>query len=67
MLYVSHNMRTVSELCNRGVYLDHGRLTYDGTTERAIELYAAAASAISTAIWTDVAPMRAARRCGCCA
>ncbi len=39
VLYVSHNMRTVSELCNRGVYLERGRLTYDGTTERAIELY----------------------------
>ena len=39
VLYVSHNMRTVSELCNRGVFLDHGKLTYDGTVERAIELY----------------------------
>ena len=40
VLYVSHNMRTVSELCNRGIYLERGRLTYDGTTEHAIELYA---------------------------
>ena len=39
VLYVSHNMRTVSQLCNRGLYLDNGRLTYDGATERAIELY----------------------------
>jgi len=39
VLYVSHNMRTVAELCNRGVYLEGGRLLYDGTTERAIELY----------------------------
>ena len=39
VLYVSHNMRTVSQLCNRGIYLDGGRLTYDGTVERAMELY----------------------------
>ena len=39
VLYVSHNMRTVSQLCNRGLYLDGGHLTYDGTVERAMELY----------------------------
>lgn len=39
VLYVSHNMRTVAELCNRGIYLEGGKLLYDGTTERAIELY----------------------------
>ena len=39
VLYVSHNMRTVSQLCSRGLYLDSGRLTYDGTVERAMELY----------------------------
>ena len=42
VLYVSHNMRTVSQLCNRAVFLDHGHLHYDGTTERAIELYGGA-------------------------
>ena len=39
VLYVSHNMRTVTQLCNRGLYLDAGKLTYDGTVERAMELY----------------------------
>ncbi len=39
VLYVSHNMRTVSQLCNRGLYLDAGKLTYDGTVEHAMELY----------------------------
>ena len=39
VLYVSHNMRTVSQLCKRGIYLEHGRLCYDGTVEHAIELY----------------------------
>ena len=39
VLYVSHNMRTITQLCNRGVYLEKGRLTYDGTVEHSIELY----------------------------
>ena len=39
VLYVSHNMRTVSQLCNRGIYLEQGQVGYDGTTEHAIELY----------------------------
>lgn len=39
VLYVSHNMRTVSQLCNRGIYLESGRVNYDGTVEHAIELY----------------------------
>jgi len=42
VLYVSHNMRTVSQLCNRALFLDHGKLIYDGSTERAIELYGGA-------------------------
>jgi len=42
VLYVSHNMRTVSQLCNRAVFLNHGHMEYDGNTERAIELYGGA-------------------------
>ena len=42
VLYVSHNMRTVSQLCSRALFLDHGKLLYDGSTERAIELYGGA-------------------------
>ena len=39
VLYVSHNMRTVSQLCSRGIYLESGKVGYDGTVEHAIELY----------------------------
>lgn len=42
VLYVSHNMRTVSQLCNRGLFLHQGKLIYDGTTDKAIELYSGA-------------------------
>ena len=39
VLYVSHNMRTVNQLCNRGIFLENGHLMYDGSVERAVELY----------------------------
>lgn len=39
VLYVSHNMRTIAQLCTRAVFLDHGKLLYDGDTDRAIALY----------------------------
>ena len=39
VIYVSHNMRTVTQLCNRGIYLEQGRVKYDGTVEHAVELY----------------------------
>ena len=42
VLYVSHNMRTVSQLCNRALYLESGKLIYDGTTEKAVDLYGGA-------------------------
>ena len=40
VLCVSHNMRTVQQLCTRAIYLDKGRLTYDGDVDPAISLYA---------------------------
>ena len=42
VLYVSHNMRTVSQLCSRALFLDSGKLVYDGTTAKAIDLYGGA-------------------------
>ncbi|MDO4739987.1 MAG: polysaccharide ABC transporter ATP-binding protein [Eubacteriales bacterium] len=40
VLCVSHNMRTMQQLCTRAIYLDRGRLTYDGDVDPAISLYA---------------------------
>lgn len=42
VLYVSHNMRTVSQLCNRVICLDHGKVTYDGEPQAGIERYVGA-------------------------
>lgn len=39
VLYVSHNMNTIRELCSRCIVLDHGHLVFDGNVEDAIALY----------------------------
>ena len=39
VIYVSHNMRTVSSLCNRAVFLESGKLIYDGTVSKAMDMY----------------------------
>lgn len=39
ILYVSHNMSTIRELCDRCIVLDHGTLAYDGEVEKAISIY----------------------------
>lgn len=39
VLYVSHNMNTVRNLCNRCVVLSKGKVIYDGNVETAIDIY----------------------------
>ncbi|MBR2989938.1 MAG: ABC transporter ATP-binding protein, partial [Solobacterium sp.] len=39
ILYVSHNMNTVRQLCDRCIVLDHGRLLYEGNPDEAIGVY----------------------------
>lgn len=39
ILYVSHNMNTIRQLCNRCIVLQKGKLIYDGDVEKAIEIY----------------------------
>ena len=39
VLYVSHNMNTIQQLCSRCVVLDKGRIIYDGNVEEAIRIY----------------------------
>lgn len=44
VLYVSHNMNTIRQLCTRCIVLDHGKLIFDGDVEKAIEIYEEAKS-----------------------
>ena len=39
ILYVSHNMNTIRQLCDRCIVLDHGRLIFDGDVEDGIAIY----------------------------
>jgi lipopolysaccharide transport system ATP-binding protein len=39
VLFVSHNMTAVAELCSRGIVLDAGKLIFDGSAKQAIQLY----------------------------
>lgn len=39
VLYVSHNMNTIRELCSRCIVLEHGRVIYDGGVDDGIKLY----------------------------
>ena len=39
VLYVSHNMSTIRQLCTRCIVLDHGKMIYDGDVEKAIGIY----------------------------
>ena len=39
VLFVSHNMAAVADLCSRGLVLDAGKLTFDGQVKQAIQLY----------------------------
>lgn len=39
VLYVSHNMNTIRQLCDRCIVLDKGKIVFDGEVEEAIEVY----------------------------
>ncbi len=39
VLFVSHNMAAVADLCSRGIVLDGGKLIFDGSAKQAIQLY----------------------------
>ncbi|HSW90185.1 MAG TPA: ABC transporter ATP-binding protein [Patescibacteria group bacterium] len=39
IIFVSHNMGALQQLCTRGVYLDHGKLSYIGPIDKAIKKY----------------------------
>lgn len=39
VLFVSHNMGTILQLCTRGLLLEGGRVRFDGSVSAAVELY----------------------------
>ncbi len=59
VLYVSHNMNTIKQLCNRCVVLDKGTLAYDGNVDDAISVYVGNAFDLSDDIDLSNHPHRA--------
>lgn len=47
VLYVSHNMNTIRQLCDRCIVLDKGRIIFDGDVEEAIEVYMSSAKQLN--------------------
>ena len=39
VLFVSHTMAAIQQLCNRVIVLDRGRVAFDGATDEGIQLY----------------------------
>ena len=50
ILFVSHNMRTILQLCNRGLLLSKGRVSADGYSREIVERYLRISSPIDTDI-----------------
>ena len=46
LLFVTHSVNTARQFCTRGIYMNKGKLKYDGDIEKAIELYEKAGKVI---------------------
>ena len=53
VLFVSHNMAAVKNLCTRGVVLRNGMLAYDGATEEAVNYYLQSNTHLEHSLITD--------------
>ncbi len=53
VLYVSHNMNTIRQLCDRCIVLDKGKIIFEGDVEEAIALYLNTADDEET-VFTDL-------------
>lgn len=48
ILYVSHNMNTIRQLCDRVVVLDHGKVSFDGDVSTGVNIYMGMNNTLST-------------------
>jgi lipopolysaccharide transport system ATP-binding protein len=60
VLFVSHNMAAVENLCTRGIWIDGGRVRQDGPTREVIESYMSTFADAQQA--ADLSQIQAARR-----
>jgi len=59
ILFVSHNLATVAQLCTRAILLERGRLTGSDTPDAIIQRYTSGSGAVSDKCW-EVDPARLA-------
>ena len=53
ILYVSHNMNTIRQLCDRCIVLNHGKIIFNGDIEKAIEIYLGVNSSSTEKLFND--------------
>ena len=58
VLYVSHNMNTIRQLCDRCIVLDKGKVIYEGDVERAISLYIGTGNVSELPTWYDLTTIK---------
>ncbi|WP_186379665.1 ABC transporter ATP-binding protein [Yersinia mollaretii] len=56
LLFVSHDMGTVRDLCNRALYLQQGQLVWNGEVNAAIQRYLGGESSVKTSVDTVCPP-----------
>lgn len=39
VVYVSHSMRTIQQLCNRVIVMEHGQVIFDGDVDEGVKIY----------------------------
>ena len=64
VLYVSHNMNTIRQLCDRCVVLDQGRVVFEGGVEEAIGIYMGTLGKIQKSYVYDAAFHSNGKSCG---
>ena len=56
ILFVSHNMESIRQLCNRVILLDSGEIVADGTSSEVIDQYLGEkfTSSVNEKVWTNI-------------
>lgn len=54
VLYVSHNMNTIRQLCSRCIVLDAGKIVFDGEVEEAIAYYLGTGGSSGLPVYYDL-------------
>lgn len=54
VLFVSHNMGSVQNLCNRGILLNNGEVIFDGSSADAVNAYVASAINFNTSSYIEI-------------